>query len=74
MLVTVGHVQTIEPRFPGIEALLGTLGLLVVEEKDIGGDAGIRRKNAAWQADDGVQVELPQQFLLDGEFGIVGTE
>ena len=74
MLVSLRHVHSIEPSLFGREAFSGTICLLVVEEKDVGGDTGIGREDTARQSDDGVQIELPQQFLLDGQLGIVSTE
>lgn len=64
--VTFGQVNTVEP------GLLGGAGL--VEEQDIGGDAGVGRKNALGQADDGMQVVFRQQLVLKGQFGAVRAE
>ena len=36
-----------------------------VEEQDVRRDAGVRRKDAVGQADDGVEVEFLEQFFLD---------
>ncbi len=74
VFVAVGHIQAIKPSFFGAEALGCVIGLLVVEEKDIGGDAGVGRKDGAGQTDDGVQVELAEQVFLDGQLCAVGAK
>ena len=66
MLVPFGHIQPIEP------GRLGGAG--VVKEKDIGGDRGIGRKDAARHPNDGVKVELAEQLLFDIQFGVVSAE
>jgi len=40
-------------------------GFAFGEEQEVGLDAGVRGKDTVGQADDGVQVALVQQFLLD---------
>ena len=66
VLVPLGHIQPVEPGFLG--------GVGMVEKKDVGGNGRIRRKHAARQADDGMEIELPQQFALDVHLGIIGAE
>lgn len=66
MLVALGHIQAVEP------GLLGGLG--VVEEKDIGGDGGVRCEHASGKAHDGVEVELRDQLLLEGDLGAIRSE
>ena len=74
VFVAVGHVQAIKPSLFGAEALDCVVGLFVVEEKDVGGNAGVGRKDGAWQTDDGVQVELAEQIFLESQFGAVGAK
>jgi hypothetical protein len=74
MLVALGHVEAVEPRLLRVVALRRALGMLVVEEEDVRGDARVRGEDTARQAHDGVEVELPQQLRLDGELGAVGAE
>ena len=45
-----------------------------VEEQQVGRDAGVGREDAVGQADDGVQVELLEQFLLDAGADAVAEE
>ncbi len=52
--------------------ILGRPALL--EEEDIGGDAGIRAENPFGQADDRVQVELFQQFAFEVGLGAFAKE
>ena len=66
MLVAFRHVQPVEPR------LLRRTS--AVEEQDVGGNGGVRRKDAARHADDRVQVELAEQLLLDVHLGVVRAE
>lgn len=66
MLVALRHVQPVEPR------LLRRSG--AVEEQDVGGDGGVRRKDAARHPDDGMQVELAEQLLFDVHLGVVRAE
>ena len=66
MLVPFWHIQTVKPGFLG--------GVGVVKKQDIGSDRRIGREHASRQADDGVKIEFPQQFLFDVHLGIVGTE
>src|SRR6185503_4212726 len=42
-------------------------GLAFGEEQQIGLDAGVGSENAVGQADDGVEVALLKQFLLDAD-------
>ena len=63
MFVTLRHIQTIEPGFPC------RMGIL--EKEDIGRNAGIRRKDTAWQTDNGVEIESGQELFLDIELGVV---
>ena len=46
----------------------------IVKEQDVGGDGRIGRKHAARQADNGMEIELPQQFLFDIHLGVVGAK
>lgn len=65
-LVTFGQVNTVKPsRFGGAG---------FIEEQDIGGDAGVGRKNALGQADDGMQIVFRQQLVLKGQLGAVRAE
>ena len=66
MLVAFGHVEAVEPGFLGAEPCRGAFRLFVVEEQDVRRDAGVGAKDAARQANDGVQVEFAEQLLLDG--------
>ena len=66
MLVALGHIEAVEP------SLLRRVG--VVKEKNIRGDTRIGRKDAARQADDGVQVKLRKQLLLDACLRVVRAE
>ena len=66
MLVAFRHVQPVEPR------LLRRTG--AVEEQDVGGNGGVRRKDTARHADDRVQVELAEQLLFDVHLRIVRAE
>ena len=45
-----------------------------VEVEDVGGDWGVRRKDAFRQADDGVQVVVCEQAGFEGGFGAVVAE
>ena len=45
-----------------------------VEEKQIGRDAGVRRKDAVGQADNRVQVEVLEQFFLDPRANAIAEE
>ena len=74
MLVAFRHVEAVEPRGVGAEAFFRPLCALVVEEEDIRCDRGVGRKDAARQADHGVEIELPEQFLFNGQLCIVGAE
>lgn len=74
VLVAFGHVEAVEPGFLGAEPCRRAFRLFVVEEQDVRRDAGVGAKDAARQANDGVQVEFAEQLLLDGEFCAVGTE
>jgi hypothetical protein len=58
-----GQRVLVLPDFSGAEALL--VGRVRLEEEDVGGDAGVGRKDAVGQPDDRVQVELLEQSLLD---------
>ena len=66
MLIAFRHIQPIEPS--------GLGGAVVVKEKDVGGDGGIGRKDAARHPNDGVEVELTEQLLFDVQFGVVSAE
>lgn len=66
MLVALRHVQPVKPGFLG--------RVSIVKEQNVGGDGGIGREHTAWQTDNGVQVKLSQQFLLDVHLGVVGAE
>ena len=52
--------------------VLGRAG--AVEEEQVRRDAGVGREDAVGQADDGVQVELLEQFLLDAGADAVAEE
>ena len=56
-LLPVGDAVLVEPD------LLGRLALL--EEQQVGADAGVGLEHAVGQPDDGVQVALLQQVLLE---------
>src|SRR3989338_2592216 len=45
-----------------------------VEEEKVGGDAGVRCEDAVGEADDGVEVELLQQFFLNARADAVAEE
>lgn len=66
VFIAFGHVETVEPGF------FGWAG--AVKEEDVGGDGGVRRKDAVGQADDGVEVKFGEELLLDGNFGVIGAE
>ena len=66
VLVALGYVQTVKPGF--------LRGAAAVKEQDVRGDGGIGGENAAGHADDGVEIELRQQFFLDVDLGVVGAE
>ena len=66
MLITLGHVQTVEPGF--------LRGAGTVEEENVRGDGGIGREDTAGHADDGMEIELREELLLDVELGVVGAE
>ena len=51
VLVALWHIQTIEPGVLRAESFCCALCLLVVEEENVGGDAGIGREDAAWQTE-----------------------
>ena len=74
VLITFGHVQTKEPSLLGRKAFGSIFYFLVVEKDDIGVDARVRREDGARQTDNGVYVELAQQLLFNGHFGIVGAK
>ena len=74
VLVAFGHVEAVEPGFLCAEPCRGAFRLFVVEEQDVRRDAGVGAKDAARQANDGVQVEFAEQLLLDSEFCAVGAE
>lgn len=66
MLVALGHVEAVEP------GLLGRMR--AVKEEDVRRDARIGREDAAGQPDNGVQVALGHELLLDVDFRVVGAE
>ena len=66
MLIALGHIHTVEPhplRF-----------LRVVEEKDVGSDARIGRKNTLRHAYDGVQIELINKTPLNFDLRCILAE
>ena len=74
MLVAFGHVEAVEPGFLCAEPCRGAFRLFIVEEQDVRRNAGVRAKDTARQANDGVQIEFAEQLLLDSEFCAVGAE
>lgn len=74
VLVSIGHIQAVEPRLIRAEALCGTLRTHVIEEEDIGRDAGIGREDTPREAYDRVQVEVSEELLLDRQLGIICPE
>ena len=64
--VALGHVEAVEP---GLGSWAGA-----VEEEDVGGDGGVGGEDAGGKADDGVEVEFGEEFLLDVDLGVVGAE
>ena len=52
--------------------LFGRAG--TIEEEKVGGDAGVRREDAVGEADDGVEVELLEQFFLNARADAVAEE
>ncbi len=66
VLVTFRHIQAIKPSVLGVKTFIRTLGFLIVEEKYIRGNAGIRSEDAAWQTNDSVKIKLAEQLLLNG--------
>ena len=74
MLVAFWHIKTVEPRFFCAEPFICSFCTLIVEEEDIRCYSGVERKDAARQTDNGMQIELSEQFLFDGKFCIVSTK
>ena len=74
MLVTLWHIQTIEPRFLCRIALWSTLRTGIVEEQNVRGNGSVGRKDAAWQTDNGMQVEISKQLGLDGYLCVVRSK
>ena len=74
MLVAFRHIKTIEPCFFGTEACLGSFCLFIVEEEYVCCYTCIWRKDTAWQTNDGVEVELSQEFLLDSSLRPISTK
>ena len=66
ILVAFGHVEAVKPSLFG--------GACFIEEQNVGGNACVGRKDAVGQADNRVQVKFVEEFLLDGNFGVVGAE
>ena len=53
--------------------LLG--GAVAVEEEDVGGDGGVGGEDAGGQTDDGVEIEVVEEALLEGALdGVVAKE
>ena len=65
-LLAVGHAVLVEPDF------LGRLALL--EEQQVGADAGVGLEDAVGQADDGVQVALLHQMFLEPRLHALAEE
>ena len=45
-----------------------------VEEKEVRGDAGVGREDAVREADDGVEIERAEQFVLDARADAIAEE
>ena len=74
MLITFWHVETIEPSVLCGETFGRAVCAGVVEEQYVCGNRSIRSEDAAWQTDDGVQVEISKQLRLDGNLCVVSTK
>ena len=71
MLVSLWHIQTVEPCFLCREAFWSILCTGIVEEQNVRGNGSVGRKDAAWQTDNGVQVEIPEQLCLNGNLCVI---
>lgn len=74
MLVPLWHIQTIEPRFLCRITFWSALRTGIVEEQNVRGNGSVGRKDATWQTDNGMQVEISEQFGLDGYLCVVRTK